>query len=247
MGHRAVRLAAHDDVEELVLGDQAALGVDVELERGAVRAGRRIQRAGGHFHVLFADRLQHVAGGQAARGELLRVQPDAHAVFAGTEGLHVADAVEACQLVLDMQARIVRQVQHVVALVGRDQVHDHGQVGRALLGGHAKSLHFLRQLRQGLGDAVLHLHLGVVEVGAQREGDGQGHRAVAGGLRGGIEHAFHAVDLLLERRGDGFGDDLRVGARIAGAHDHGRRHDFGIFADRQLEQRDAAGDHDQYR
>ena len=69
-----------------------------------------------------------------------------------------------------------------------------------------------RQARQRLRDAVLHLHLRVVQVGAEREGDGQRQRAVGGRLREHVEHALDAVHLLLERRRDGLGDDLRVGA-----------------------------------
>ena len=126
-------------------------------------------------------------------------------------------------------------------------MHHHQEVGRRLLGDDADALHFLRQARQRLRDAVLDLHLRVVEVGAEREGRGQRHHAVGGRLRIHVEQAFDAVDLLLERRGDRFGDDLRVGARIDAAHHHGRRHDARILADRQREQRDAAADDDQER
>ena len=52
---------------------------------------------------------------------------------------------------------------------------------------------------------------------------------------------------LLERRGDGLGDDLRVGAGVGGAHHDRGRHDFRVFADRQLEQRDRARDQDEGR
>ena len=38
---------------------------------------------------------------------------------------------------------------------------------------------------------------------------------------------------LLERRRDGLGDHLRVGAGIGGAHHHRGRHDLGILGDRQ--------------
>ena len=208
---------------------------------------RRVQRTGGDLHVLLADRIDHVAGGERALGQLLRVQPHAHRVLAGTEDLHVADAIEPAQHILHVQARVVRQVQHVVALIGRGQMHDHGQVGRAFLGGHAEPLHFLGQLGQRLRHAILHVDLGGVEIGAERERHGQRQRAVAGGLRRGVQHAFDAVDLFLQRRGNGFGDDLGVGAGIGGAHHHGGRHHFGVFADRQLEHRQRAGDHEQQR
>ena len=72
---------------------------------------------------------------------------------------------------------------------------------------------------------------------AEREGDRQRHRAVGCRLREHVEHALDAVDLLLERRGHGLGDDLRVGAGIRRADDDRRRHDARVFADRQPEQR----------
>jgi hypothetical protein len=52
-------------------------------------------------------------------------------------------------------------------------VDDHHQVGRALGRGDAQAAHLLRQARLGNGDAVLHQHLRLVEVGAELEGDGQ--------------------------------------------------------------------------
>jgi hypothetical protein len=41
-----------------------------------------------------ADRGDDVVGGQAALGDLLRVEPDAHGVVARAEQLHVADALD---------------------------------------------------------------------------------------------------------------------------------------------------------
>ena len=76
--------------------------------------------------------------------------------------------------------RVVREIQHVVAVVGRDQVHDQREVRRGLLGHDAEPLRHLGQLRQRLRHAVLHQHLGLVEVGAERERDRQRHQAVGG-------------------------------------------------------------------
>ena len=208
---------------------------------------RRAEHAGRHLHVLFADDADDVRRGQMPRRQAIRIEPHPHAVFAAAEHLHLADTGDAPQLVAHLELREVRQVEHVVAVVRRDQVHDHQQVGRRLLGGHADALHFGRQPRQRLGDTVLHLHLGVVEVGAERERHGQRHRAVGRRLRGHVEHALDAVELLLERRRDGFGGDFGVAPGIERAHDHGRRHDFRVFADRQPGQRDGADDEDDER
>ena len=63
-------------------------------------------------------------------------------------------------------------------------------------------------------DAVLHVDGGDAQRIADIEGDGDGRRAVVGARRGHVGHAGDAVDLLLERRRDRVGDDLRAGARI---------------------------------
>jgi hypothetical protein len=54
-GHRAVGAGLDDDVAELLLGLQAALGVDGQLHVDARQAGRGADHAGGGLHVLLAD------------------------------------------------------------------------------------------------------------------------------------------------------------------------------------------------
>ncbi len=126
-------------------------------------------------------------------------------------------------------------------------MHDHGQIGGGLVHGDADACHFFRQFRLAAGHAVLHLHLRVVQVGPQCEGDGEGQLAIGGSLRGHVEHAFDTGNRLLQWRGHGFADHLGVGAGEVGAYHHGWRHDFRVFTDRQLEQRDGTGDQDQQR
>ena len=73
---------------------------------------------------------------------------------------------------------------------------DHQEVGRSFFSGDAEALHFLRQTRERLRNAVLHLDLRFVEIGVESERDREGHHAVGGGLRKHVQHAFDAVDLL---------------------------------------------------
>ena len=175
---------------------------------------------------------------------LLRIEPDAHRIVAGAEQLHLSDAVDAGEPVLDVDQRVVAQIGHVVATFGRGQVHDHHQVGRALDGGDAEAAHLLRQARFGLADAVLDELLRLVGIGAELEGHGQRHQAVGGRLAAHIEHVLDAVDRFLQRCRYGFGDDLRVGAGIVGAHDERGRHDVRIFRNRQDRHRDQAAEED---
>ena len=203
--------------------------------------------AGSGLDVLLADGIGDVAGGKAMLGRLLRIDPDAHRIIARTEDLHLADAIDARQAVLDVKHAVVAQIGDVVAVVRRDQVDDHHQVGRTLDRGNADVLDLFRQARLGLRNAVLNQLLRLVRVGAELEGHGQRHHAVRRRLAGHVEHALDAVDLLFERRRDRFGDDLRVGAGIGRAHDDRRRHDFRIFGDRQRPHADQAGDDDEDR
>jgi hypothetical protein len=91
-------------------------------------AGGGAEGAGGHLHVLLADGAHDVGRGQLPRRQLVGIEPDAHAVLAGAEDLHAADTRNARQLVLHLQVREVRQVQHVIALVGRDEVRHQQEV-----------------------------------------------------------------------------------------------------------------------
>ena len=73
-----------------------------ELEILAHGRRRLAEPAGRDLLVLLADGAGHVAGSHAAGGQLLRVEPDAHAVVARAEELHVADARDAGQRVLEL-------------------------------------------------------------------------------------------------------------------------------------------------
>ncbi len=234
----ASRARTHHDVAELLLGGQAALGVDGDLEVGLAGRGRRADLAGGDLDVLLAQGRDDVAGGHAAGRQLLGVQPDAHGIGAGAEHLHVAHAIGAGQGVLDVQLGVVGQVELVVAVIGRGQVHDHQQGRRGLGGGHADALHLLGQAREHLGHPVLHQHLGLVAVGAEGEGDGEVHGPVGGRLTRLVEHALDAVDGLFERRGDRLGDHRGLGAGIDGVDRHRGRDHLGIFSDGQERQGD---------
>ena len=234
--HGAVRIGAHDDGAKFLGRLQTALSIDGQLEV-RVFCRRGADDTCGHLHVLLADGVDDVIGRHAARRHFLRVEPDAHGVVTRAKDLDVAHAGQARQLVLDVEHGVVTQVHVVIALVRRHQMHHHGQVGRRLDGRHADLAHFLGQARQGALHTVLHLRLGLLDVGADLEGHGQHHRAVGRVLRGHVEHVLDAVDLLFERRGDGFGDHFRVSTRILRAHHHGWRHDVGIFGDGQAENR----------
>jgi hypothetical protein len=92
-----------DDAAKVFLGGQAALGVDRHLEFCRARQRRRAQLTRGDLDVLLANRLDDVIRGEAATGDFLRIEPDAHRELAGAEHLHIAHTVQAGEFVLDPQ------------------------------------------------------------------------------------------------------------------------------------------------
>ena len=220
------------------------MGLDVELEGARHRHRRLVDHAGGDLHVLAAQRRDHVAGGQIADGELFRIEPDAHRVVARTEDGDVADAVDARQHVLHVQGGVVGDVELVARVVGRIEMDHQHQVRRLLGHRDADGAHLFRETRLGDGHAVLHQHLRGIEVGAELEGDGERHVAVAGRLRRHVEHVVDAVDLLLDGSRNGLGHDLGGGSRILRGDRDRRRRDVRILRDRQGEIGDAADQRD---
>ena len=124
-------------------------------------------------------------------------------------------------------------------------MNHHRQIRRLFGRRHAERADFLRQFRHCLRNPVLDLHLRFVHVGAQVERDRQGHHAVAGRLRKHVERTLNPVDGLLQGRRDGFRNGLGRRARVIRLDHDGRRHHFGIFADRQPEHRQQP--HHEYR
>ena len=98
----------------------------------------------------------------------------------------------------------------------------------------------MRQSRQSDRYAILHQHLGLIDVRPGGENDIDLQRTIASGLRHDIEHVVDAIDFLLDRRGNRLGDHVRGGARKQGGHLHGRRRDVGKLGDRQCSKGDDA-------
>ena len=221
--------------------------LDRDLERAGLFHRRLIENAARHLDVLSLQRQRHVGRGQAERLQAIRIEPDAHRIVAAAEHRDRADAVDPGQRVLDLQGRVVGDEQRVARAVGRDEMHDHHQVGRALVDGDADRPHVGRQPRLRDRHAVLHLHLRDIEIGAEIEAHRDGEASVRRRVRRHVEHVLDAVDLLLDRRDRRRRDHVGAGARILpGDLDH-RRRDFGILRDRQTEIGDRAEDHDHDR
>src|SRR5262249_30003872 len=115
----ALRAGLKNDVGELFRLDEPAERAEGVLKILPARHGRLADLAGGDLHVLLAQNADDVGGGQVARGELVGVEPDAHAVVAAAEDEDIADAVEAGEAVEELDGGVVAQVQLVeVGLAG---------------------------------------------------------------------------------------------------------------------------------
>ena len=237
----AVRRGTDDNVLELGRVGEAAQGGEGELVFLLAAGGRLADLAGRDLHVLLPDGVDHVHGRQAARGQPVGVYPDAHTVVLFAEQEHVADAVHALYFVRDVNEGVVADVQLVEAVVRRIEADDEQDVGVAFAGGDADLLDHVGQLRQGEVDAVLHQHLGEIQVDAGLERHAEAVGAVVGCLRGHVEHVFDAVDLLLDGGGDALGHGLGVGAGVGGGDDDARRRDLRVLGDRQVEYGDSPG------
>ncbi len=100
-----------DDFAELLGIDEPPLGVDGVLKRGRARRERRAaDNAGGDLHVLLLHRFDEIAGGEASRGQLLGIQPEAHRIIARAEDEDIADAGQAREFILDLEGGVIAQV-----------------------------------------------------------------------------------------------------------------------------------------
>ncbi len=250
IGDLAVGAGREDDVRELLRLDQPAEGGERVLEVLAAGYGGPAELPGRHLHVLLQQDPSHIAGGQVPRRQLGRVEPDAHAVILPAEGEDVPHALDAPQRVLEIDGRIVAQVELVVLRPARrrvvlgNQVDDEEDVRGPLLDGHADGLDLGGHRRQGDGDSVLHQDLGHVDVGPQREGHVQGVRAVVAALRRHVEHVLDAVDLLLDGGRYRVGEHLGVGPGVGSLHADGRGRDIRVLGDRQQARGDPAQEDD---
>ena len=143
----------------------------------------------------------------------------------------------------DVIAQKERRMFRIVAVkrIGRKHVAGAFHHGEAVVD------HIGRQGVFGPFDRVVDVDQRHVFIGAGFEGQREGVVAEVVRLRGVVDHILGAVDLRLQRGGDGVGDHLGARARIGG-HDHdGRRRNLRIFRDRQPVDRDDARQHEEER
>ena len=172
--------------------------------------------------------------------ELVRIQPDPHAVRSGTEDRYLTDSGQTRDGTLQIDDRVIAQERFIEAIVVRIQAFDQQDIGADLLDVDSLGADLLRQLRQRAVDRVLHQSHSDVEVGADGKGNGERVAAVAaaGGLH--VDRILDAVDALLDGNADGVRHRFGAGAGIAGAHLNRGRDDLRILGHRQVIKADGA-------
>ena len=232
--HRpAVHVGLEDDVAELLGVLQPAERVDRVLEHLARRGRRLADLPGGDLGVLLLDGPDRITRRQVPRGQLVRVEPDAHRVVALAEEGDVPHPFEPGEFVTQLDRGVVAEVHVAAAPLGRPQVDDHQLPGGLLLHRDPTAADDVRQHPLGQVDAVLHQYLGDVQVGPGLERYGQRVGAVVAADRRKVQHPLDAVDLLLDGRRDRVLDDAGVGPGVDRRDLDGRRGDLGVERDRQ--------------
>ncbi len=218
-------------------GGQPAKRLYVELV-GLSRGDRwLVEDTRRDLNILCPQSSEDFTGAQIVGRDFIRIEPDTHRIFAAAYDLHVADARQARKQVLDVQGCIVRNIEHVARAIRRIKVNCQQDVGRRLPHLHAEALHILGQSGQGVLHAVLRQHLRDIEVGPNSERHGYRELAIPRRLAAHVQHAFNAVDLLLERRCNGPRNGLRGRARVGRCDLDRGRHDLRILRNRQDDER----------
>jgi hypothetical protein len=198
----AVRARLDHDVAERRFIREPALRVDRVLKCGrAFRHRLRADDARGDLHILLLDRLHHVLRRELARGDLCSGSSQTRIEYSrAPKTLMSPDPIEPRELVADLQQRVIAREDRIERAVGRDEVHDHRDVGRLLFRRDADALHIGRQRGMAMATRFCTEHLRGIEIGAELEGDVEQQVPVARALRRHVEHVLDAIDLLLDRR-----------------------------------------------
>jgi hypothetical protein len=199
------------------------------------------------LHVLLAQRVGDVAGGEPARGEPRRVHPEAHRVLALAEDDDVGDAGDALERVADEDVEVVAQEERVVAVVLVVDACAEDESARALRDRDADVPHLRGQPSRRRRHPVLHVDGREVLVAREIEGGRDGADAVVRARGGEIEQSLDAVDRLLDGDGDGRLDGLRAGAGVDRRDRDLRWRELGVLRDRQRRDRDRPREDDHER
>ena len=200
-----------------------------------------------NLDVLLLQSLGHIERCQSTSGELGRVEPDTHSVFAFAEDIHVSDTGNALERIADVDVDVVGDELIGEAVIRRGKAGHQDKVGVGLGDRDAGVIDRGRQATGRRGDAILNVYRGNREIVAGLKRDRDGGGTVVGRHGRDVAHTLDAVDGLLERNCDGGLDNARVGAHVVGRDDHLGWRQLRIQRDRKRRNGDRAGQDNQQR
>jgi hypothetical protein len=126
-----------------------------------------------------------IGGGEAARRHRSGSSQTRRLYSPDPKTGHIADARQAGELILDVEAGVVGQSQRFEAVGLGLQVHHHEQVEGGFACHHAQPADIIRQARRRLLHAVLHVDQLLIEVGADggRSAPGPSNRRACSAMR----------------------------------------------------------------
>ena len=239
---RSVRVGPDNDLAELFLRQQAALGADGIGEFLSRRHGFAADLSGRIDRVLLLNGADDFGNSDAELCQRVGLDPDADRILSRAEDRDHGDAGHAQELVVKVDVGIVRHERSIVGPLRGVQGKDHQRGSPGFLDRHAIIAHVKGKL--GLGLVLPHLGEDQVRVrvGLDIEVDEDPHRAVTGvdGIH--VVHVVHAADLLLDGGGDGLLDRFCIGAGIGGGELNLRGNDIRELGNGQSRHRDEAQD-----
>ena len=242
----AIGAGLHDDVAKLLCRRETAFHLRAVLLLLILWRRRCADSTGRGGLVLFLDGAGHIGHRKAALCQFIRIQPHAHGV-SGAEGIHIAHAAHAFQLIDQINVGVVFQKGGVIGAVWRIQIHHQRHVTGRFPDRKPAGLHLTRETILRKVRRVLHIDGVCISVRIQIKNDGQAVAAAIGRSGGHIIHALDAVQLIFQDLRHGLIHRLRVGAGIAGGEIDGWRRNLRILRDGEADQGNRAQEHNDQR
>src|SRR4029077_17344404 len=145
----SIRSFADDDIFKFLRRSQTALsknGISELLVRGSGFAAELTRRI--HF-VLRLDRVDDLSNSDVQLGQLVRFYPEPQGIFTRAENRRLADTVQACDGIVEVDVSIVGQELRIVSAMRRGQGDQQERSGYGLSNGHAQGVDLWRKLTGG--------------------------------------------------------------------------------------------------
>src|SRR5262249_12791213 len=145
-----------DNVFELLYITHPAQSIYSKLEDLVGWRWRPTDLSRCYLNVLVLDGVLDVHNRQSIGLELVRIQPDTHAVGSGAENRYLTNSRQTCDGPLQIDDRIVAQERFIEPIVLCIQTFNQQDIGADLFDVDSLGTDWLRQLWQRAVDGVLH-------------------------------------------------------------------------------------------